>query len=288
MKRKRFTKNEIEILDEQIIAVLKDDYPQSVRHVFYRMTNPRLEVPVEKTQSGYDRVQRRCLALRREGKIPYKWVSDSTRRGSHVTTYQDGGDFLERVAGLYRSQLWRRDDPHVEVWCESDSIAGVLTGLCRELSVSLYPTRGFPSATLCYQAAIYIDQLNKAQAIILYVGDYDPSGVLIPKTIDRELRRHLETPLEFRRLAINPEQIQEYDLPTKPPKAEDRRSPDIQSTVEAEAMPAGELRRIVRDEVEAYLPDGALAAAKMAEESEREGLRLLSEGIKEYGLDEYI
>ena len=187
MKHKRFTNKEIGILDAQIIAVLKDDYPQSVRHVFYRMTNPRLEVPVEKNDSGYNKVQRRCLDLRRAGKIPYGWISDATRRGHHVNTYQDGGEFLARMAGLYRSQLWKRDDPHVEVWCESRSIAGVLTGLCRELAVSLYPAGGFASATICYEAAEHIDHLNKERAVVLYVGDYDPAGVCIDNSIQKDL-----------------------------------------------------------------------------------------------------
>ena len=32
--------------------VLSVDHPQSVRHVFYRMTDPRLPVPIAKTDQG--------------------------------------------------------------------------------------------------------------------------------------------------------------------------------------------------------------------------------------------
>ena len=42
IKRDRRTKTRMAQLDEQIIAVLREDHPQSVRHVFYRMTDPRL------------------------------------------------------------------------------------------------------------------------------------------------------------------------------------------------------------------------------------------------------
>ena len=65
-------------------------------------------------------------------------------------------------------------------------------------------------------------------------------------------------------------QIAQYDLPTKPRKSTERRRLDIEHTVEAEAMPAGLLRRMLRDKIESFLPAGALAAAKVAEESERE------------------
>ena len=38
----RRTNKQIRQIDQQIIEVLAEDNPQSVRHVFYRMTDPRL------------------------------------------------------------------------------------------------------------------------------------------------------------------------------------------------------------------------------------------------------
>ena len=284
MPRRRFTQAELDHLDAQIVEVLREDHPQSVRHCFYRMTDPRLPVPVLKTETGYQRVQRRCLELRRSGAIPYGWISDATRRGYHVNTFDNAGDFIDRVAGLFRSTLWTTAEPHVEVWCESRSIAGVLQTECERLAVSLYPTGGFSSATLCYEAAEHIDRQGATVAVVLYVGDFDPAGVLIDRSIESELWRHLATPLTFHRLAINEEQIALYDLPTKPRKATDRRRPDITETVEAEAMPAATLRQIVREAVEAYLPPRALAVAQVAEQNERDGLKLLAQRIEKTGL----
>lgn len=284
MKRRRRTKAELDTLDRQIIEVLRGDHPQSVRHVFYRMTDPRLSAPVPKSEQGYKLVQRRCLKLRREGRVPYGWISDTTRRGYHVPTYDGPGDFIERSAWLYRARLWDADTPHVEVWCESRSLAGVLQSTCEALAVSLYPAGGFTSATLAYEAAREIDAEDRDGAVVLYVGDYDPAGVLIDQAIERELRSHLATPLTVRRLAINREQIEVFDLPTKPRKESERRRLDIQATVEAEALPAHVMRGIVRDAVEAYLPAGALDAVRVAEESERFGLRRLGQYIETAGM----
>lgn len=280
-RRKRFTKAELDTLDAQIVEVLAEDHPQSVRHVFYRMTDPRLTVPVDKTELGYERVQRRCLVLRRAGLIEWSWIADMTRRGFHVSTYQDGADFIRRVQGLYRQQLWTPELPCVEVWCESRSIAGVLREQCRDLAVSLYPTGGFSSATLCYEAAQEIDLRGHPSAVVIYIGDYDPAGVLIDRHIETELRTHLQTPLDFQRIAITEAQIEYLDLPTKPRKDGERRRLDIKATVEAEAMPAAILRALVRSAVEGYLPTDALEIAKVAEESEREGLRLLADAVEE-------
>lgn len=284
-KRRRRTKVQIERLERQILDVLTGDHPQSVRHVFYRMTNPTLAEPVEKSEAGYRHVQQRILAMRRSGAIPYGWISDATRRGFHVSTFDGAGDFIEAFAGLYRAPLWDERTPHVEVWCESRSLAGVLQATCEALAVSLYPAGGFSSATLCYEAACEIDRKGRNRAVVLYVGDYDQSGVLIDQAVERELRSHLTTPLEFKRIGISPWQITYYGLPTRPPKATDKRRPDIKRVVEGEAMPANIMRRIVREAVEHYLPAGALAATKAAEESEREGLRRLARYIDRKGLD---
>ena len=122
---------------------------------------------------------------------------------------------------------------------------------------------------------------HAARGVIFYVGDFDPSGLEIDRDAEGKLRRYIDRLggdpdwLEFRRLAITAAQIEHYALPTKPRKPSERRRPDVLATVEAEAMPAGDLRAIVRSAVESYLPAGALQAARIAEESERAGLLAL-------------
>ena len=106
------------------------------------------------------------------------------------------------------------------------------------------------------------------------MGDYDPAGVLIDVALQRELREHLsgDIELDFRRIGINEEQVELYDLPTKPRKDGDKRSQHVTYSVEAEAMPARDLRGILRLEVESLLPENALDVAKVAEQSERKHL----------------
>lgn len=281
-KRDRRTKTQVEQLDQQIIEVLLEDHPQSVRHVFYRMTNPRLPEPVEKSARGYRHVQHRLKELRLAGAIPYSWITDATRRGYFVNTFRGKADFIRRMCGLYRADLWSLCDVYVEVWCESRSIAGVIESTCEDLAVPLYPSGGFASMTLAYQAAENIlAEAEDRPVKILYVGDWDTAGVLIDRTIEDKLRLHLKgcVDLDFRRLAITPQQIEEMDLPTKIGKPS-RCKAHIENTVEAEAMPAGVLRNLLRGEVEALLPDGALQAAKVAEESERQGFRILARSLE--------
>lgn len=276
IKRNRRTAGQVAQLDEQIIAVLSEDHPQSVRHVYYRMTDPRLQEPVPKTDAGYRTVQNRCLLLRRSGAVPYGWISDMSRQGYFVNTFDDGADFVSRMSGLFRGDLWRDADVRCEVWCESRSIASVLLADCKELAVDLYPCGGFSSVSFVHAAAQQHNASNDWRPLqVFYIGDYDPAGVLIDTSLQKELRAHLSEDIElrFERIGINPDQIAEYDLPTKPRKDGDKRSSQVERTVEAEAMPAHILRSIVRERVESLLPVNALAISKVAEQSEREHLR---------------
>lgn len=280
LKRSRRTKAQVEQLDSQIIEVLRLDNPQSVRHVFYRMTDPRLPEPVEKSERGYRHVQNRCVQLRRAGSVPYNWITDASRRGYFTPTYRSASDFLRSVTGHYRADLWQQAGEYCEVWVESRSIAGVVQDLCEELAVSLYPAGGFTSISLAYMSATYINYEAEGKPVtIFYVGDYDPAGVLIDVAIERELREHLDPDidLDFERIAISPEQISAYDLPTKPRKKSDRRSLHINETVEAEAMPANLLRELLRESIEELLPVHALEVAKVSEESEREHIERMAE-----------
>lgn len=272
LKRDRRTKGRVAQLDAQIIAVLQEDHPQSVRHVFYRMTDPRLDEPVEKSDRGYRHVQARCVALRRTGLIPYDWIADMSRRGYFVNTYDGADDFLRRMGHLYRADLWRDSDYRCEVWAESRSIASVILNDCQELAVDLFPCGGFSSLSFVHEAAQQHNLSNDDRPlIVLYVGDYDPAGVLIDQSLERELREHLRPSIDmdFRRIAINEEQVEDYDLPTKPRKDGDKRSQHLAYTVEAEAMPARDLRALLRMHVETLLPENALHVAKVAEQSER-------------------
>lgn len=293
LKRVRRSREQTDALDEQIVAVLRADHPQSVRHVFYRMTDPRLPEAVEKSDRGYRHVQERCVKLRRSGRIPYGWIADMSRRGYYVNTFTNASDFVRTMATHYRADLWRDADRRCEVWAESRSIASVLQKDCEDLAVSLFPCGGFSSLSFVHSAAQeHSLSGDERPLVVFFVGDYDPAGVLIDRSLERELREHLSSAIEldFQRVGINEDQVELFDLPTKPRKEGDKRSPHIAFTVEAEAMPAQTLRSLLRERIEALLPQGALRIAKVAEQSEREHLnvvaRILDDGCFDPGAED--
>ena len=169
------------------------------------------------------------------------------------------------------------------VVCEKDALSNIPSAVTWEYGVPLVPVSGFCAGFIHQVARRHIDPIDPEIPLVLYyLGDYDPAGVLIDRDIEAKLREHLrsegvDNPLAFHRLTITPEQIAEYDLPTKPRKEGERRAPHIAETVEAEAMDPTILRTMLRDLVESFMPPRALEVTRVAEESERDYLRMLAD-----------
>ena len=269
MKRQRRTPEEMDTLRVAIKAVAEADRPVSVRHIFYRMVTQNL---VEKSDKGYQQVQKITVDMRRTHVLPYEWIEDSSRRAYMNTGYAGVGNYAQAAASIYRRDYWASTDTLVEVWCESRSLAGVLGQVCSEYVVPLYPSGGFSSLSFLYQAATHIQESDRAHAVILYVGDYDQAGVLIDRSIEKDLRGFLEAwpgELSFERLAVNDDQIDTMGLPTRPPKASDTRSPEVRRAVEAEAIPAPTMRGIVSSALQGLIPEKVLTVQRLVEKQER-------------------
>ena len=75
----RRTKARMDQLRRQLHELLEAEHPQSVRRVFFRMTDPGLPEPVARSFGGYITVQRLLVRMRREGAVPRDWLVTDTR-----------------------------------------------------------------------------------------------------------------------------------------------------------------------------------------------------------------
>jgi hypothetical protein len=290
IKRPRATKNEMAERRRVLLEIFKDDGRQSVRQGNYRGVVRGL---VTKDLSGYIKVQRAILQMRRDGALPYGLVADHTRWVRRVNTWDSVEEALADTAALYRRNLWSDSPYRVEVWVESESIAGSV-GETTELSrVPLMPCRGQASETFAYAAGeAWAD--DDRIPVVIYIGDHDPAGLEIEeslrgkleafyfemrsKKLQGRMKRGRELGLDLRwlkpadiqwtRLGVTWDQVEEYDLPGTRPK----KSYPYPLAVEAEALPAQVLRDLLDDEIRQYIDEDALNTMLVAEESEREVL----------------
>jgi hypothetical protein len=78
----------------------------------------------------------------------------------------------------------------------------------------------------------------------------------------------------FERIAVNPDQIAAWNLPTRPTKQTDTRARSFGAeSVELDAIEPNRLREIVERAIERHLPADQLEILEAAEDSERSLLR---------------
>jgi hypothetical protein len=268
IKRHRSTKAEVEARREALLEIIDAGKPMTVRQVFYQATVHGL---VEKAESGYAKVQTDLTVMRRAGDLPYDWLADNTRWQRKPRTFDSVESALRETAALYRKSLWTNADSYVETWLEKDALAGVIYPVTSMYDVPLMVARGYASLSFLYNAAEFINELD-VPTYIYHLGDFDPSGVNAGEKIEETLRELAPAAaIYFERIAVTPEQIAEWDLPTRPTKASDTRAKNFgEISVELDAIEPNQLRALVQEAIETHLPADEFEVLKAAEQSERE------------------
>jgi hypothetical protein len=277
IKRQRATKAEVEARREALLDIIDDGKPMTVRQVFYQATVHGI---VEKAETGYAKVQTDLTLMRRAGELPYDWLADNTRWQRKPYTFDSVLDALQETARFFRKALWKDIDAYVEIWLEKDALAGVIYPITGEYDVPLMVARGYASLSFLYNAAEYINDLE-VPAYIYHLGDFDPSGINAGEKIEETLREMApDADITFERIAVTPEQITEWNLPTRPTKTSDTRSKGFGNiSVELDAIGSNALRALVQETIEQHLSPHQFAVLKAAEQSEREVISRLVGGI---------
>jgi len=260
----------MEATEDRLFAILEVEQPLSVRGAFYRGAMHGL---VPKTDAGYAKIDRHVIAMRRSGRIPYDWITDNTRWRIKPRTWSSAGEMVWQTSRTYRQALWDNQHDYVEVWCEKDAIAGVLSDVTAEWDVPLMVVRGHCSDTALYSAARAMEEAGRP-VYVHYFGDHDKSGLHIPVVIERKLRAFAPgLPLTFTRAAVTPEQIANWGLPTRPSKDDGFALP----CVEVDAVPSPTLRRFVESAITGHIDPDILARTREIESAERESLERMLE-----------
>lgn len=278
-KRHRGTKSEMEVRAAFLIEYAEKHQPVTVRQLYYAATVAGLP-GIQKDDNGYTAIQRQVLELRRSGRMPYGNITDMTRWRRKPKTHGSIAAALEDTAALYRRALWRDLPVHVEIWCEKDALAGSILPVTGRFDVPLMVCRGFTSETFAYEAVDEWVEIGK-EVHVYHLGDFDRSGQDAAADMERKLGNFAKAKsiaAYFDRMAVNARQVEAWALPTRAPKrvtAADKRWP-YDFACELDAIPPDQLRTLVWDKLEQYIPESEMNELKAAEESERDLLRMFA------------
>jgi hypothetical protein len=242
----------------------------TVRQVYYRLVAGG-HIPNQPRE--YDRIQDLLTKARYAGLVDWNAIEDRVREPARMADWPSLKARLDEVAN-FRLDRWRSQKHYVELWVEKDALASVLEPVAADFHVTLMVNRGYSSASAMRDAA---GRLHRAcqptayaskgrQAIILYVGDHDPSGLdMIRDVRERLFEFGVPASTIVRPIALTRAQIEQHQAPPNPTKVTDSRAAEYiaefgHESWEVDALPPPVLDLVARQHIKAYIDRDAMTA----------------------------
>jgi len=290
----------------------------TLRQLYYQFVARDL---IPNKQSEYKRLGSIINDARLAGLIDWDYLQDRTRNLASLPHWSAPGGVIESAAQWYHRELWAGQNNYVEVWIEKDALVGVIEGVCEEWDVPYFSCRGYTSQSEMWAASQrLLKHICVGQAVhVIHLGDHDPSGKDMTRDIGDRLKtfctHHLAKEwmkgrpkpkkgpeveayltemvaavepryVQIHRIALNMDQVRQYDPPPNPAKLTDSRANGYISEFgdeswELDALDPDVLMDLIRNNILALLDAELWQKQKDRQEHEREVLTAASERWEE-------
>lgn len=264
----------------------------TIRGLHYRLVSRGMT----NTMRHYKRVVSAMIKARWDGLVDFDTFSDNDRQmiGSTKSKTTDVHDKISEAKtqlGLwmrnYYKNQWENQPYYPEVFIEKKALQGVFEKPCRAKGIALGACKGYPSLTFLNEAAqrFKLAVKNGKEPIILYFGDYDPSGEDIPRSIEDNLYELGVYNIDVRRISLLHDQVVNWGLPPAPVKVGDSRTASWTGLgqVELDAVEPNKLRRMCTEAIEEIFDENLYNELIDQEQKERS---LYQSDLKEFVTNE--
>lgn len=274
----------------------------TVRQLYYQFVARGL---LPSGQNEYKKIVDTLSKARYAGKFDNDLIEDRTRtvyEGDFTRNDVSVGSALKDAAGWLRQMpewalarsRWYGQNKHVSVWVEKEALAGIFEPVCRSLGVSWLACKGCPSVSALWDWVKHsrahrkqVDYDEPHSSIILYFGDHDPTGFMIPraaqdgieklqrsdqglKHMNEDERKNFEytfhdsneyLDVHVERVALNMDQIRQYNPPPFWAKTSDTRykgyvrEHGTTDAWELDALDPTLLRSLIQQEVDKHFDE---------------------------------
>jgi hypothetical protein len=258
-----------EILERAVAIVEFYATRVTLRQLFYRLVADAI---LRNTVAEYRQLSSRTAEARRAGTFPD--LLDRTSEIVRWKVYDSPEQAISEARDNYRRD--RTEDQEYQIWLVVEK-AGLLAQL-----ESWFSDRGLPMAALSgYVSQTDADSIRRQveadprPAILLYGGDFDPSG----EDIFRDFTERTDCWDDKIRVALTAEQVATYNLPELPGKSTDSRSSRFVAEhgrlvqVEFDALDPNDLRDLFEAAIDTYWDWSAFASVQQREAAERHSMR---------------
>jgi hypothetical protein len=223
---KAFRRATLELID-QVNAICVDYAAQgfvlTLRQLFYQFVSRAL---LANTQREYKRLGEVVGDARLAGLIDWSHLEDRTRWLRANGHWTHPAAIVHASAQQFAVDKWSRQPLRPIVLVEKDALLGTVAATCQTNDVPYFACRGYTSLSEAWSLAYH--ELKHYVAsdqtpVLFHLGDHDPSGLDMTRDLRDRLTLFVGHAVEVRRLALNFDQIQQYNPPPNPAKTEDSR-----------------------------------------------------------------
>lgn len=220
------------------------------------------------------------------GLMDWNFLVDRTRELQSVSHWESPSSIMDAVASQFRIDKWETQPFRPEIWVEKEALAGIFERVCRRLDVALFACRGYTSQSEMWRAAQRLKGYARAgqTPIIFHFGDHDPSGIDMSRDIDDRLKLFMGG-MEINRLALNMDQVNEFQPPPSPAKITDSRAASYidlygDESWELDALEPDKMVELVTTAIEGIREESEWTLACQKEEEQRAALRAISNNFE--------
>ena len=267
-----------ELLARAFTLVNSVPYQVTARWLFYRL----LQEGAYDDKKGYRTKFLPMLSKAR--KRFYKgWRPDTLADDTRQTVWRGGGysdprKWLEAIRDRSRCTLskWACQDYYVELWFEANAMRSQFEYYSDHLP--LRPFGGDPSIPFKWEIALHLTVLDQEWGkpiIVLYFGDLDPKGMIIPESARRDIQKWCTADFTFVRCGLNPGHEAEFSLMENPEKP---------GTYQWEALDDAGARELIQRNLLEFVSPGRYSEVEAREQVITTAFReAFDEFIEEYG-----
>lgn len=288
---KKFSADTLEVIEkvnEIIVEYSAQGFDLTLRQLYYQFVSRDL---IANKDTEYKRLGSIVNDARLAGMIDWNAITDRTRNLESNSHWRNPADIIVSAASGYSIDKWAEQPYRIEVWIEKDALKGVIEGVCRELDVPFFSCRGYTSQSEMWAAAMRLKKHARTgqQPLILHLGDHDPSGKDMTRDIFDRIKLFMGG-TELKRLALNMDQVEQYNPPPNPAKITDSRATKYieefgDESWELDALEPTVIAALIRGAVESVRDDELWNAAVEEEETDRKLLQRASmqwKGVEGY------
>jgi hypothetical protein len=276
---KSFRADTLLIIDQANVIV--EEYQEmgfslTLRQLYYQFV-ARAIIPNK--QSEYKRLGSIINDARLAGLIDWSAIEDRTRNVRKSPSWSSPQSILDAVATQYQENPWLNQDCAPEVWIEKDALIGVIEPICQRMRVPYFACRGYASQSEVYSAGKrFADHIDIGRTpIVFHLGDHDPSGLDMTRDNGARLEMFARDGVEVRRLALNMDQVRQYNPPPNPAKDTDARFAGYadefgDESWELDALDPPVIERLIQSALDSIIDADAWDASMSAESDNRDKL----------------